>query len=530
MSFGAGELVSVEHRGKIYRAKIVDTEGSRVKIHYVGWKPRWDEWIEGCSARIIVEALGDGDEMDVADEAVLRAELAAGGGVDSDRSVADLERSLELVIDSVQNSLDVGEDGVIPTSVIVGTSKRKRGHAQDSPEQSRAKRPSVQFDWPSAESSGDVGARSPLSVPGTVQPDISPQPVVVQSVPVCALCCSEVVGQVIRCGGCSRRFHPELLCLGVSESSITALLEATDGSITYKCCSCRVVSTGGGDSVSGEAMTQVLSIIGGLVAQVRSLTKDIGILRSSAPSVSGDRAGSRAAPFESSVMVEVREVYEREKRKASVVLRGLGDIPVDQVQGVFNRICGCLNMDNVSLTDIRKLTPSLFRATIVDSHKRFRVLSEAKKLRFSDDFARVFVQRDLTYQQRSELVARRAQNFSERSGSGPVPVGRLGAGVDGRGVSVFQGGVSRGRGGYGGVGRGSGGMGRGSGGRGSSGGGLGSVGRGSGGRGRGSGFGDRGRGSGGRGNGSDNFGGRGGGSGAGGNAFNANHQTRNLNC
>ena len=137
----------------------------------------------------------------------------------------------------------------------------------------------------------------------------------------------------------------------------------------------------------------------------------------------------------------------------------------------------------------------------------------------------MFVQRDLTYKQRSELVAKRAQNFSGRSGPGPVQVGRLGAGVDGCGVPALQGAVSRGRGGYGGLGRGSGGRG------------SGVRGRGSGGRGRGSGFGDRGRGSGGRGggasermSGSDSFRGRGGGSGAGGNAFNANHQMRNLNC
>ena len=321
MSVLAGDFVSVEHRGRIYRAKIVDTRGSQVKVHYVGWKARWDEWMEGCSPRIVVDVLGDGDEMDAAEEAVLRAELFAGGGVVTERSVSDLERSLELVIDSVQSSLVVVESGEIPPSQSAGAgNKRKRGLDDQACNMSRSKRASVQYDQSVEVSPGIAlvgglgglansdgaplfnfpplspvqvrngssvraehrdGSSPPLSVPVSTRSDISPYSAVVQSVPMCALCSSEIGESAIRCGGCSRQFHPDLLCLGVSESIIRALLEATDGSITYKCCRCRVNIGDGGVPSIGEAMNQVLSIIGGLVAHVRSTSNDLVVMRKS---------------------------------------------------------------------------------------------------------------------------------------------------------------------------------------------------------------------------------------------------------
>ena len=91
MSFENGDLLNVEHRGRIYRAKIVDAEESRVKIHYVGWKSRWDEWIEMFSTRIVVDAHGDGDEMDNVEEIELGTEqpriCVAGSG---EGSLSDL--------------------------------------------------------------------------------------------------------------------------------------------------------------------------------------------------------------------------------------------------------------------------------------------------------------------------------------------------------------------------------------------------------------------------------------------------------
>ena len=518
MSFENGDLLNVEHRGRIYRAKIVDAEESRVKIHYVGWKSRWDEWIETSSTRIVVEAHGDGDEMDNVEEIELGTEqpriCAAGSG---EQSLSDLERSLVGALDRAEGSSSSFEDGEIPPTANGNLgSKRKRDDLGS--EERLRKRPSVQLEHPielspllgvglgSAQRECpqkiQAGSSSPLSVPVSSQTAVSPSSAAVLSVPRCALCSVVVDGRDIRCGGCGRSFHPEVLCLGVSESIIVSLLESSDGAIMYRCCQCRVGVGAGSEAGFAGAITQVLGIIGGIVAQVRALSEDLEGIRGSCGRVAAVR-DSRPVSLETSVSEEVREVYEREKRKCSVILRGFGDVPVDQVHQLFREICDYLGVGSIALVNVLKLSPMLFRATISDSQQRFKILSEAKKLRFSDVFRKMYVQRDLTYKQRSELMARRSARSSGAigmasglsSGSVVSDLGVLGGGSGNRG----SGSVGRGLGSGGGVG--SGGRGFGSGGRG-----VGSRGRGVDSGGRGVGFGARGVGSGSRG---VNSGGRG---------------------
>ena len=61
---------------------------------------------------------------------------------------------------------------------------------------------------------------------------------------------------------------------------------------------------------------------------------------------------------------------------------------------------------------------ALFRGNIRDKEKRLLLLSEVKKLRLSDNYKSVYIQRDLTFRQRQEMVSRRSALSGSRHGVG----------------------------------------------------------------------------------------------------------------
>ena len=162
----------------------------------------------------------------------------------------------------------------------------------------------------------------------------------------------------------------------------------------------------------------------------------------------------------------MREVNERDKRKCSVILRGFNCNNVGAVSAKFGEICQALEIGSVELSDVRKVGNSaLFRAKILDDEKRRELLMAAKKLKSMLGHENVYVQKDLTYRQRQELIARRQvrtgqdggqavgrMNEGGLYGSGRErtdhsPVGQINASTRGRAVRGH--GTGRGRGGRG---------------------------------------------------------------------------------
>ena len=150
------------------------------------------------------------------------------------------------------------------------------------------------------------------------------------------------------CGECHRPFHPDRLCLGVEQDVIDVLLRDSQGAVRYVCCGCRSgVGTDRSLGSGQSAFKQLLSIVGGLVAEVKELTETIGSMRGNGSDNVSTRQHSQVASVGAvadslngqSVMGEVRELYEREKRKCSIILRGVGEVTLDEVQTTFSSIC-----------------------------------------------------------------------------------------------------------------------------------------------------------------------------------------------
>ena len=81
-------------------------------------------------------------------------------------------------------------------------------------------------------------------------------------------------------------------------------------------------------------------------------------------------------------------------------------------------------MPGIQLNDVVQVGSSLWRGDIGDPVQRFKVLSEARRLKQSRDFSRIYVQKNLTFRQRAELMDKRAQRNRVDSSSVDVSSNR----------------------------------------------------------------------------------------------------------
>lgn len=50
-AYKAGDKVDVEWNGDWWQGEILQVDGSRYKVHYIGWESSWDEWVTTARLR-----------------------------------------------------------------------------------------------------------------------------------------------------------------------------------------------------------------------------------------------------------------------------------------------------------------------------------------------------------------------------------------------------------------------------------------------------------------------------------------------
>ena len=105
---------------------------------------------------------------------------------------------------------------------------------------------------------------------------------------------------------------------------------------------------------------------------------------------------------------ESREMEERRKRKTLIVIRGVEAGGVAGVSAAFGPVARELTGGAVQLSDVLCINrdKKMYRAKISDDEVRDKLISNAKNLKNSQ-FSHIFINRDLTYKQRGELIRRR---------------------------------------------------------------------------------------------------------------------------
>ena len=70
------------------------------------------------------------------------------------------------------------------------------------------------------------------------------------------------------------------------------------------------------------------------------------------------------------------------------------------MKDTFNGLCSYLVVGNIQITDLAKLSPSVWSGKVLDTPSRLKLLSETKRLRSSNMFKDFHIQRNLTYRHR----------------------------------------------------------------------------------------------------------------------------------
>lgn len=287
-----------------------------------------------------------------------------------------------------------------------------------------------------------------------VNPDVATAPAPLseadgKSECACGMCGVMVGEEGIGCDRCSAWFHPTEICSGLPREAISLItVHQADNSVLFVCTGCRInPGTGawstkpsrrrGSDKADEQEMMikQLYLTVKGLCASVASLTSKFDALMSAkgssevqtssmpsqlhrgSPTSHGTLPTTQTAPehhsqqpsqYRSVIRQEIKELREREKRKDSVIVRGLTSSTLGDVVKEFGEITSTLIGSRVVLSDVVRIPdhPELIRAKITDEGKRKQILEKAKTLKGSR-YDGVFIRRDLTYAQRQELKLRR---------------------------------------------------------------------------------------------------------------------------
>ena len=219
---------------------------------------------------------------------------------------------------------------------------------------------------------------------------------------------------------CNRWCHATSKCCGLSDQVALAIVESEGKLIKYTCLECesKIPTTNphktsniSPDTVELKvSISKLFETVTQLSSLVRSLSGEVAELRGklidSAPRQQLDRGDIDSLAFRKLVGDEVRELHEREKRKDSIVIRGVPPNEIDSRFKVISKFL-CPNLD-IYLSDVIPLKSNLIRAKVLNFNHRRELLLNSKKLAGSQ-FSSIYISRDLTYRQRSELKSRRSR-------------------------------------------------------------------------------------------------------------------------
>ena len=264
------------------------------------------------------------------------------------------------------------------------------------------------------------------------------------NVQLCGTCCMDVGDDSIGCDECEVWVHNTEMCSGLTTDMLEAIDRYSGAGIKFVCTKCRLdyTSKRGGSPTSSteshlvELIKHLAQQVKGICNQVQELKQVIKDMSTQPKSVHPDPTPDPPTPapapgpaptrtyasvavsdpgpppheYRKVVREELRELQEQQKRRTSLIIRGLGAGFAAEAVRIFESVSDHLINRKVILSDVVKIPSEsdLYRGKVTDDDTRKLILDKAKHLRNSTRFDTVFIRRDLTYNQRAEMRARRA--------------------------------------------------------------------------------------------------------------------------
>ena len=177
---------------------------------------------------------------------------------------------------------------------------------------------------------------------------------------LCGTCNTPTRMDAIGCDRCETWFHPSSMCLGLPDEVVNNIVEYDGQGIAFICTECRSNSGKSGGSVPNSAFKQLFQTVKKLCETVQTLSMQ----SNSTNRVQGEQTThtrnpgtSQASPNASDVdhlrvliREEAREIEERNKRKTSIIIRGVEVQSTDRVNATLDPVFRHLLGAPVNLT------------------------------------------------------------------------------------------------------------------------------------------------------------------------------------
>ena len=244
---------------------------------------------------------------------------------------------------------------------------------------------------------------------------------------LCGTCGDDVGANPIGCDKCDHWVHGTQMCSGLPLDLINAILKYDGGGIQFICMKCRVEQvTARGNSPSGhtdpqlaDTVKQLHMQVKGMCSVIKELTAQVKALSSKPQPLTHDAAAATTpAPppvqppaqqeYRELIREELKEQKEREKRRCFLVVKGLSATSTTDFRTKFEHLTSTFLETSVEVSEVMSISSqsNFFRVKIPDDTSRRLLLDKAKHLKGSEH-QNVYISRDLTYAQRTELYRRR---------------------------------------------------------------------------------------------------------------------------
>ena len=280
---------------------------------------------------------------------------------------------------------------------------------------------------------------------------------------VCGTCSRDPGDNPIGCDECEVWVHGTEMCSGLPSHLIEAILSYGGEGIKFICMKCRLNTSapdkGDGSDPTDKSTQEHSHLIGtiqqlfqqfqGMCNMIANLSDELKHLAQSMqpavtrnaeevpgstppqPSSSQTTSASPTLPTDqpalrSVIVEEVREMREREKRKQSIIIKGLNTGSTAEATRMFKDLSSLKFGCEITLSDVTPIKDhvGMFRARITSDEQRKHVLDQAKMLK-GTQFDGVYISRDLTRAQRTVLyekrLAKRTQNQVATNENPPGP-------------------------------------------------------------------------------------------------------------
>ena len=232
----------------------------------------------------------------------------------------------------------------------------------------------------------------------------------------CITCKGEVTTDAIQCNSCDLWAHIGQACSGLPEKLAAEILNHDCDAVQYICNKCRSKpKSPKTDNAVLNSLSQINTTLEGIavgLAELQSwrvemtewrsqmMQQQVSQGRTSPPHlVSGD--------MHAIIRSELTELRERDKRRETIIVKGIDSRTETEFIEKFNSITEILIDKRLDPTEITRINSKIVRLKILNKHDRLKLLTSSSQLKHLKDFAHVYISKDLTYKQRTELLDRR---------------------------------------------------------------------------------------------------------------------------